>query len=155
AQVLFLAHEGRPFGVVNTHLKWAPPDAVAEQQHGARQARQLVAELAEIGPRCPAWVVCGGLNADAESPVLRVFFDAGLRDAFAALPASSPCAATGRAGRTASLLHGPALTAEPLPSPEIDDATALPSESEPSDHVPIVARFAWAEAPLPAAAPPR
>jgi endonuclease/exonuclease/phosphatase family metal-dependent hydrolase len=155
AQVLFLEHEGRPLGVVNTHLKWAPSDASPEQQHGARQGRQLVAELAEVGPRCPAWVVCGDLNADAASPVLRAFFDAGLLDAFATLPDAFTCVANGRARRIDFLLHSPALNADPLPPPPLDDATVLPSESEPSDHVPIAACFRWADAPLPAPPPPR
>ena len=53
------------------------------------------------------------------------------------------------------LLHGPALLAEPLPVPVLTDASVLPSQTEPSDHVPLAARLTWAAAPLPSAAPPR
>ena len=62
----------------------------------------------------------------------------GFIDAYAAVPqptANSEC----RAKRIDYIFHTPAFDSEPTPLPEIDNETPLPSETEPSDHLPIQA----------------
>ena len=128
-------------GIVNTHLKWDPPDTPLTRQWGYRQAAELVTRLEPIA--CDTWILCGDLNAEPGSPVLKVFHRAGLRDAYAAYPNMYTCNPNRRAKRIDYLLHTPDLKSQPAELPEITDQTLLPSPREPSDHLPIMARFRW------------
>jgi mRNA deadenylase 3'-5' endonuclease subunit Ccr4 len=146
AVVLILEHEGRRLGVAGTHLKWDPPGTPTEERRGLRQAQQLVADLPRLDPTCPAWLVCGDLNAVPEDPVLQTFRTAGYADAFAVRPADWTCNSEKRPRRIDFLLSSGPLRAEPLPPPPLPETTPLPCPEEPSDHRPIMARFSWVPA---------
>lgn len=122
--------------VTNTHLKWDAPDAPEEKRLGYAQAKELAALLAwTSSPR----ILCGDFNAELGGPILNAFADVGFADAH------PPSEATNNAGGVARkidfLLHSAELVAHPYPTTPVADDTPLPSDSEPSDHVPLVATF--------------
>ncbi len=143
ALLAVLEHDGRRFGLAVTHVKWDPPDPPPERRFGARQIPLLLDELARVEPACATWVVCGDFNAEPESAVIDPLRRRGFRDAYGTRPRDFTCNANRRARRIDFLFHTPDLAAGPVPLPAIDDRTPLPSEAEPSDHLPIAASFAW------------
>ena len=122
--------------IVTTHLKWAP-DGTAPGEHPGR------GQLAEVLDTWPTGVriVCGDFNAVPDSDVLELARERGLKDAYATLDGALTNNANGRCKRIDYILHSAEFTATPTPLPAIKDDTALPSETEPSDHLPIEARL--------------
>lgn len=121
--------------VANTHLKWDAPDAPAADRWASRQLPEILAARRELG-RDAAFVLVGELNFTPTSEPARLLAEAGLVDAD---PRAAPtCVANGRA-RKIDWLASTGLVSELGPLPVLDDATALPSDAEPSDHVPLVA----------------
>jgi mRNA deadenylase 3'-5' endonuclease subunit Ccr4 len=144
-----LEHEGRLVCVVNTHVRWDPPGTPAGGGWAPRQLGAILARRSVIGGDAggggPAeWIVCGDLNLRPDSPVLDLLRGAGLRDSHAGQERRHTCFVNGRAVTIDYLWHSPGLRAEPAPLPPLGDDTPLPSPAEPSDHVPVVARFAFA-----------
>ena len=133
---------GRLAGIANTHLKWDPPDAEPTCRRGQRQMAALLDACAGLEPACEAWVVCGDFNALPDSPVTDTARAAGLADTFAGTDLPT-CVTNGRAKRIDYLFHGPSLAAEPCPLATVGDDMPLPSSREPSDHLPLSARFSW------------
>jgi nocturnin len=125
-------------GIATTHLKWQPPETPPDTRLGRNELRELLA--AWVRPE-HAWVVCGDLNADADSPVLATAFEHGLRDAYESLPDAYTCNSNGRRKRIDFILHSASLRATPSPLPAITDVTPLPSADEPSDHLAIGAKL--------------
>lgn len=125
AQMVELA--GGPV-IVNTHLKWNPPG----EQFGEEQARQILESL----PEARFVVLCGDLNAEPGSGPLRVFEDAG----FAYPHRDSPtCNSNRRAKQIDFILTRGAGVVTPLAAAAISNDTPLPSEDQPSDHLPLLA----------------
>jgi endonuclease/exonuclease/phosphatase family metal-dependent hydrolase len=135
ALLVVVEYEGRHLGVACTHLKL---DAAI----GLTQAQALIDELARVP--CDGWVVCGDLNAEPGAAIVERLLASGLADAHAGSPAFTSNFAGGPS-RIDYVLHGPALTAHPIiVAPPITPSTVLPSGDEPSDHLPVLARIAWA-----------
>ena len=134
------AHE---LTIANVHFKWDEPERKGAQHAGYTQALALLAAL-EQHPQAVT-VVCGDFNASPESGLMQAFRDRGFADAH------SPAAATyvsakGGAVKIDYVLHrsgAEALKATAHPVPPLAAGMLLPSESEPSDHVPIVTSFDW------------
>lgn len=122
--------------VAGTHLRWAADDTPPHEHVGRRQLELLLAHLDESG--VASRVVCGDFNAEAESTTLAPLFARGYRDAYAARPQPT-CNTHHEAKRIDFVFHDASLRAVPEPLPAIDGATPLPSDREPSDHLPIVA----------------
>ncbi len=125
-----------PLHVAGTHLRWAPDDSARESHIGWRQVRALFE--AGIDARSGDWLICGDLNGTSESAPLVELARSGFVDAFATLPQAT-CNPNQRTKRIDYILHGGNLSAIPDRLPMIDDQTSLPSLSEPSDHLPILA----------------
>jgi endonuclease/exonuclease/phosphatase family metal-dependent hydrolase len=125
-----------PLRVLGTHLKWDTHEGAAGQHVGERQAAELARMLAGADPRDGPPVVCGDLNATADSRLLASLLGAGLRDPYATAPQPT-CNPHQRVKRVDYILLAPGLvgTAEPLPP--IGDLTPLPGPGEPSDHLPV------------------
>jgi CCR4-NOT transcription complex subunit 6 len=139
-----------PFGpllVIGTHLRWQQAGANDAAHVGYRQARELLDHCADRSPATSQVLVCGDFNATADSPVVRAFVDAGFIDAYAAAPQAT-CNPHRRAARIDYLFASEGLRISPEALPAIDDRTVLPSDVEPSDHLPITATV---EGPLPPA----
>jgi endonuclease/exonuclease/phosphatase family metal-dependent hydrolase len=114
----------------------APPDG----RVALGQVRQLLGALDPAGD--VEWIACGDFNATPDSAILREADLAGLRDPFAGRDAFT-ANSNGRAKRIDYLLHAATLTCRPVDPPPIEDDTPLPSESEPSDHLPVRGDFDW------------
>ncbi len=122
--------------VVDTHLKWEPEGTPAETHRG----RVQLAEILDAWPSSSR-IICGDFNAEPESDVLALAKSHGLVDAYASLPEAYTCNANGKKKRIDFILCTSDFVATPSPLPVIDDDTPLPSEVEPSDHIPIEARL--------------
>lgn len=138
ALVLELERDGRRLGVANTHVKWDPPGTPPSAQRGLRQVAELVREI-EGAASCRTWIVCGDLNATAESELVRLLAERGFADPFDR--DACTCNANGRRRKIDWIFHTADLVARALPAPRVEDATPLPSPEQPSDHVAIVAAF--------------
>ncbi len=130
---------GASFGdltVVSTHLKWEPSGTPAETHRG----------LVQLGEVLEAWpagtrIVCGDFNAEPDSEVLELAKARGLQDAHGGLVDAYTFNANGSKKRIDFILHTPDLRASAAAIPHVTGDTPLPSETEPSDHVPIEAKL--------------
>lgn len=143
ALLTVLEYAGRALGVANTHLRWDAPGTPAEAQLAPRQAAQLLAEVRRSGVPAGAWVLCGDFNQEADGPACAALRSAGFEPAHADRPHVRTCAANGRARLIDFVFVGPALAAAPLDPPPLADDAVLPSATEPSDHLPLLAEVAW------------
>ncbi|NOK22942.1 endonuclease/exonuclease/phosphatase family protein [Corallococcus carmarthensis] len=125
--------------VACTHLRWDRPDRPVAQHQGMQQATELIDELIRRDPEA-LWIVCGDFNARPGEPLVQAFEAAGLRDAYAGRHQPT-CNANGSPKAIDFLFHSSALRAQPDPLPVVEAQTPLPSEQEPSDHLPIAARL--------------
>ncbi|MFY1825013.1 endonuclease/exonuclease/phosphatase family protein [Myxococcus fulvus] len=123
--------------VACTHLRWDRPDRPVALHQGMQQTTELLGEVVQADPGA-LWVVCGDFNARPGEPLVRAFTEAGLEDAYQGQHAPT-CNANGEAKAIDFIFHSRALSARPVAPPVIDDRTPLPSEQEPSDHLPLVA----------------
>ncbi len=122
--------------IVTTHLKWEPEGTPADAHRG----RVQLAEILDTWPSGPR-IVCGDFNAEPDSDVLALARSRGLEDAYASLPDAYTSNSNDKKKRIDFLFHSSDFIATPSPIPPIDDDTPLPSDVEPSDHLPIEARF--------------
>lgn len=134
ALMLLLGRKGAELGVATTHLKWGPPG----EGPRFRQVEQLLRER----PPCPTWIVCGDFNAPPEDGTVARMRAAGLLDAFAGRPGAFTCNSNGKKKRIDYLFNTSDLRARPAELPPLDDETPLPSETQPSDHLALLADFA-------------
>jgi mRNA deadenylase 3'-5' endonuclease subunit Ccr4 len=141
ALVLVLEWEALALAVANTHLKWDPPGTPPADRWGLRQITQLLEAREDLAPGCAAWIICGDFNAGPDSDVLRVLEEAGFASDYRDREHRATCVANGKAKMIDFLCYSGPLTAQPIDLAAIDDRTALPSEHEPSDHLPVMASF--------------
>lgn len=137
--------DGLAVGIVNTHLKWDTPDTPEKARHGLRQATQLLKERETLLPGAEAWVVCGDFNAASDNPVAEAMRNAGLVDAYHGNDEAITCVVERVAKRIDYVFHSPNLKSKPGELPPLSGQTLLPSPTEPSDHVPIMASLERAE----------
>lgn len=130
-----IVRDGRTWTIVNTHLKWHPADAPPKERVGLIQGRHLLTVLAKP----PRTVIGGDFNAEPGSEVLGAFLGPGFIDAHPA--SASTFILKGRPQKIDHLLHTPDLKAVPHPPAALAPDSALPSASEPSDHLPLLADF--------------
>ncbi len=133
AQIVHAAagDDGISVAIATTHLKWDAPGAPAP--HAPRQMRELLDALRDE----PRAIVCGDLNVDASSETHRMLLAEGFVDPHG----DEPTCNANRRAKKIDFLVARGLVGSPLPTPRVEDDTPLPSESEPSDHVPLVADF--------------
>ncbi|RKH22677.1 hypothetical protein D7V77_26375 [Corallococcus sp. CA041A] len=130
---------GERLRVACTHLRWDRTDRPVEQHQGMQEATELIDELIRKDPEA-LWVVCGDFNARPGEPLVQAFEAAGLRDAYARRHQPT-CNANGIPKSIDFLFHSTALRAQPDALPALEEQTPMPSEQEPSDHLPISARL--------------
>jgi mRNA deadenylase 3'-5' endonuclease subunit Ccr4 len=124
--------------VATTHFRWQAPAINGDDHVGYRQALQLLNHLSTAAPIGTHTIVCGDFNVSPDSPLIELFERSGFVDAYRASPQPT-CNPNGRSSRIDYIF----ATAELRPVGETITAlqadTALPSMSEPSDHLPITA----------------
>ena len=139
AQVLKLDVSGRQLVLVNTHLKWDPPQTPPERQLGLRQAQLALGALRQEASSIQ--VICGDFNATPDSHLVEFLMDSGLDYTHRLCSNVFTC----NSNRQPKLIdyvffQGPVRT-QPEPLLQIDEQTALPSLDQPSDHLPLLAGF--------------
>jgi mRNA deadenylase 3'-5' endonuclease subunit Ccr4 len=140
--VLFRS-DGGILGVVNTHLTWDPPSTPRNAQVGPRQTQQLLTEYVNSVSDARGWIIAGDFNVTPDSEIIAMVERAGLRYAHSGLTGAFTCNVNSDARMIDYIFASSALVAEPQLPPVIDDKTILPSAEQPSDHVPVMAKFDW------------
>jgi len=143
ALLLALESDGHMLGVANTHIRWNKPGTPRDEHVGYRQVTDLVETCRTFEPRCSDWVICGDFNAAPDTEVVGAMRNAGYVFAHADRPNVRSAVANGRAKLIDYVFHTAGLRAKPLDPPVIADDTKLPSQDQPSDHLALVAEFAW------------
>ncbi len=143
ALVVLLRAGKRVVAVANTHLSWDPPDTPTTAKVGQRQALQLLKESWSLAASSDGTLLCGDLNATPESDIVALLENAGFRYSHAGLEHAYTCKVNTEAKMIDYLFYSPAFRAEPQSILQISDRTILPSSDQPSDHLPIAARFLW------------
>ena len=134
---------GYRLGVINTHLTWDPPGTSRENQRGLRQVDQLLQEYEKTSAAADSWLIAGDLNVTPGSEILWRIEQLGFRYAHDGRAAMCTGSFNGEAKMIDYLFHSPRLCAKPIDGVAIDARTILPSAEQPSDHVPVIARFDW------------
>jgi mRNA deadenylase 3'-5' endonuclease subunit Ccr4 len=143
ALLLGLEHEGRLLGVADTHLRWDRPGTPRTAQIGLRQIMELLEACGSFTPACQGWLVCGDFNATPDGEVVAALRQAGFEFAHPNRRYVRSCVANGKARLIDYLFHTEALRSNPVDPPLIEDRTRLPSDEQPSDHLPLVAEIGW------------
>ena len=143
ALIVLLRAAGRVIGIANTHLIWDPPGTPSGAKLGYRQALQLLNECQNIAPSPHGWLICGDLNATPDSDIVALLESAGFRYSHAGFAHAYTCKVNAEAKMIDYLFYSPAFRAEPQSILQISERTVLPSSDQPSDHLPIAARFLW------------
>jgi mRNA deadenylase 3'-5' endonuclease subunit Ccr4 len=138
---LLVAGERR-LAILNTHLKWDAPGTMPDGQWGYRQVLQAIDDLNADVDLTPAQVLCGDLNVSPGSDVTRALRAAGFDYAHRPLSEIYTCNSN-REAKLIDHIFFRGLDSDPIRLPVIDSRTPLPSLAEPSDHLPLVTRFAW------------
>ena len=144
ALIARLQHPDGILGLINTHLIWDRPGTPAKVQYGLLQARQLATEFTAAAPDARGWIIAGDFNATPDSEIVSLVEGAGLRHAHAGLADISTCNVNADARMIDYLFYSSVLRAEPTMPEHINNATVLPSAEQPSDHVALLSKFAWA-----------
>jgi len=138
AQVVELKVNGVPVALVNTHFKWDAPGTPRELQLGLRQAKLAIASaqgLANIQ------IICGDFTATPESSLVELLRDAGFDYSHRHCSNVFTCNSNKQAKLIDYIFFRGPVAVEPGPLAPIDGHTILPSLQEPSDHLPLTARF--------------
>ena len=143
AQLILLRQAKKILGVINTHLTWDPPNTAREAQRGLRQLQQCLAEYQSRNAEAHGWIISGDFNVTPESEIVELALRAGMQYPHHHLADVYTCNIGSRARLLDYLFYSAGLSAEASVLSRIDDQTILPSAEEPSDHVPIMARFDW------------
>ena len=143
ALIVLLRNSGHVLGIANTHLIWEPPSTFGGARLGYRQALQLLNECQTMAPTCDGWLICGDFNATPDSAIVATFQRAGFEYAHAGLARTYTCKVNTEIKMIDYLFYSPEFRAEPQDVVQITDQTVLPSVEQPSDHLPVVARFFW------------
>lgn len=143
ALVAVLELAGVELAVANTHVRWSPADSPEAEHHGHRQLGELLAARDQLAAGA-RWVVCGDLNLRPGAGPLARLEAAGFSDAFAGRPEGFTTNSAGGAKRIDYIFYGAGLSCLGASVETIDGTTPLPSDKEPSDHLPVVAELALA-----------
>jgi endonuclease/exonuclease/phosphatase family metal-dependent hydrolase len=117
--------------VVSTHLQWQPEGTAAERHAGRLQLLELLNRVDER-----PWIIGGDFNAVPDSTVLREALARGFVESSSALTCNA-----NREPRKLDFLLAKGIHATERPLPQITTDTALPSTTEPSDHLALAADF--------------
>jgi mRNA deadenylase 3'-5' endonuclease subunit Ccr4 len=134
---------GELIGIINTHLMWDPAVNPPTSHRGYQQARQLLDAWQQIKSSAKAWVLAGDFNATPESDLVGMICAAGFDYTHRGLAQLGTCNVGGEPRMIDYLFYTGALRAQPRGIVAVDRHAVLPSAEAPSDHVPVVAEFAW------------
>lgn len=143
AQLKQFKQGGRQLVVANTHIRWDPPGTAAARGYGCFEASELMETCRKLASVDDGLVVCGDFNAGPDSDVVTIVTDAGLFSSHRDEANQNTSNANGEAKTLDYIMHNVTLLSTAVHLPEIDERTPLPGPDEPSDHLPVFARFDW------------
>jgi endonuclease/exonuclease/phosphatase family metal-dependent hydrolase len=143
AQLLLLEYAGKRLEIANTHLKWDPPDTPRERQLGYRQVQEAIEALRPEASSPDGHIICGDFNVTPQSYVIEALLAAGFDYAHRDCAGVNTCNSNGQAKLIDYVFYRGSLRARPILPAVIDEQTALPSEEQPSDHLPLLVEFDW------------
>lgn len=138
ALILKLEHNEQLFGIVNTHIRWNPPERALNVHRGYHQVKELINDYL-TDKKVDHWILCGDFNAEEETPVIQLIEHAGFIDAYREL--KSPTISKDGLARVDYIFHSPTLRSRPVAIDRITEETLMPSITQPSDHLAISADF--------------
>lgn len=140
AIVVAMEQAGRRFIAVSTHLRWQPPGTPPGDHTGYRQLEELLGALPDGVPR----LICGDLNANSQSAPISLARARGLRLSCRSQRPWDTTNINGRRRKLDYLLYDPGAWApQPGTLQKLERNTPMPSQTEPSDHLPVDVRFDW------------
>ncbi|MFI6695271.1 endonuclease/exonuclease/phosphatase family protein [Streptomyces sp. NPDC050433] len=141
ALIVQLTFDDRPLHVVCTHLAWQPESTPPAEHVGHRQMLELLAHRDATAPDA-TWVFAGDFNAISQSVVVATALERGMDESCRSQRPWDTCAINGRRRKIDYLLFSTGRL-EPRPGvlPKLSRDTALPSLTEPSDHLPLRVGF--------------
>ena len=104
----------------------------ARPGYGMGQIQELLQLL--DGPS----IVCGDFNCESSDPIVQRCLQAGLSDAFLGVAPNQTFVKQGQGRRIDFVLYSYGLTVSARPMAALTPGQYLPSETEPSDHLPLV-----------------
>jgi mRNA deadenylase 3'-5' endonuclease subunit Ccr4 len=146
ALITFIQVKDHLLAVANTHIKWDPPDTIAQHQIGWRQMQQLLFHHILPDSSVDGWVICGDMNCELEDHLLQEILRAGFKSP---LQESAPTYYTeDKCAQIDFILCQNHLNITALSRPSYPLHTVLPNAQEPSDHLPIAAVVEFPSSPF-------
>ncbi|MET7332169.1 endonuclease/exonuclease/phosphatase family protein [Nonomuraea sp. NPDC005650] len=141
ALIVRLTLDGQPLHVACTHLAWQPESTPRAEHLGYRQMLELAAYRDAKAPNA-TWIFAGDFNAISQSIVLAAALERGMDESCRSQRPWDTCAINGRPRKLDYLLFSTGRL-EPRPGvlPKLFRDTAMPSLTEPSDHLPLRVDF--------------
>ncbi|MFT3713743.1 MAG: endonuclease/exonuclease/phosphatase family protein [Archangium sp.] len=131
---------GVELAVISAHLNWEADSVAPERHRGLAQMQQLLTERLRA-PKA-RWLFAGDFNAISQSVVLERAYASGMAESCRTQRPWDTCNINGRCRKIDYLLFSEgALDPAPAPLPALRRDTALPSLTEPSDHLALTVRF--------------
>lgn len=128
--------------VACTHLAWQPRSTPPAEHLGYRQMLELVRHRDTEAPAA-TWIFAGDFNATSPSIVLAAALEQGMDESCRNQRPSDTCAINGRLRKLDYLLFSAGrLRPHPGVLPALSADAAMPSLTEPSDHLPLRVGFA-------------
>ena len=128
--------------VANTHLRWQPGETTPEDHIGRAQLLELLTLREDHPDPDQLWLLAGDFNATSESSVLRAALERGWKLSCRRQRPWDTCNISGRRRKIDYVLYeNEQLHPEPDALPQLQRDTPMPSEREPSDHLPLRVRF--------------
>ncbi|AQW48399.1 endonuclease/exonuclease/phosphatase family protein [Streptomyces violaceusniger] len=141
ALIVQLILDDRPLHVACTHLAWQPESTPRAEHVGHRQMLELLAHRDATAPD-DTWIFAGDFNAISQSIVVSAALERGMDESCRSQRPWDTCAINGRPRKLDYLLFSTGRL-EPRPGvlPKLFRDTALPSLTDPSDHLPLRVDF--------------
>ena len=125
-----------------TQLRWQPADTPEDQYLGCSQMRELLSYRRKFAIEDARWILAWDFNATPDSSIVNIARASGLS---LGCELQRPCDTVNIDGRKRKLDYllytASSLRATPLPLPTLTEDTPMPSDTFPSNHLPVVVRF--------------
>lgn len=138
AQVACLEYELGTVGIINTHLRWDPPEEAEENRWGIAQIMEVLEHVGRMNSG--EQIICGDFNVTPKNSLIALLRDKGFQDAFSGSPTPT-CYANGQTEKLDYLVHSAGLSSEAMEVADIRNVEYLPSFEHPSDHIILGAYF--------------
>jgi mRNA deadenylase 3'-5' endonuclease subunit Ccr4 len=135
-----LTFDGRPLHAACAHLPWQPESTSQAEHLAYRQMLELLGYRDATAPDA-TWIFAGDFNATPRSIVLAAALERGMDESCRNQRPSDTCAVNGLRKLDYLLFSTGRFEPRPGALPELTPDIAMPSDTEPSDHLPLRVDF--------------